>query len=353
MFEVVPVEVVPVEDDAESPHAVVAVVDDQPNEKPKRLRLWIVPFLAIVVVAVSIAIPISGIMQNGTAESEPTPEPLAPERLTALIQSRLSSVSFDNTSPESRALIWMTEVDTYSRATLSEDRLVQRFAMAAIGMSINNFPSWLTGSTECSWGSGRVTCNSLGEVVSIVAYEDSLSGSIPVSTGLLTNIELFRLSNNQFTGTIPSEVGSLTALTQLGLSGNTLTGSIPSEVGGLTALTKLDLYSNALTGTIPTEVEGLTALTYLGLSGNTLTGMIPSEVGGLAALTWVGLHDNALTGMIPSEVAGLAALKWLSLYVNQLTGTMPDGVCEVVSPRIDCDEIVCDCCESLFSVPCP
>ena len=303
--EIVPVEVVPVEDDAESPHAVVAVVDDQPNEKPKRLRLWIVPFLAIVVVAVSIAIPISGIMQNRTAESEPTPEPLALERLTALIQSRLSSVSFDNTSPESQALIWMTEVDTYSRATLSEDRLVQRFAMAAIGMSINNFPSWLTGSTECSWGSGRVTCNSLDEVVSIVAYEDSLSGSIPVSIGLLTNIEFFRLSNNQFTGKIPSEVGSLTALTYLSLFGNALTGTIPSEVGGLTALTLLKLASNALTGSIPTDV------------------------GGLARLRLLWLENNALTG------------------------TMPDGVCEVVSPWIDCGMIVCDCCQNSGGAACP
>ena len=199
----------------------------------------------------------------------------------------------------------MTQVDIYNQETLSDDRLVQRFAMAAVGMSINGFSNWLTGDTECSWGSGRVTCNSLDEVVSIVAYEDSLSGSIPVSIGLLTNIEFFRLSNNQFTGKIPSEVGSLTALTYLSLFGNALTGTIPSEVGGLTALTLLKLASNALTGSIPTDV------------------------GGLARLRLLWLENNALTG------------------------TMPDGVCEVVSPWIDCGMIVCDCCQNSGGAACP
>ena len=317
-----------VEDDA-SPQTDV-VVGDEPTEKPKRLWLWITLVGLVAVVAVAIAVPVSIHLVNRTAKLNPTIWPRTPEGLAGLIQSRLSSISFDNTtSPESRALVWMTEVDTVNQQDLSDDQLVQRFAMAAIGYSINGLSNWFTDSTECSWGSGLVGCNPLGEVSSIDDQSYSLSGSIPVSMGLLTKIEVLYLLSNALTGTIPSEIGRLTALRSLWLNNNALTGRIPSEIGGLTALGVLSLASNDLVGTIPSELGGLTSLGSLYLSSNTLTGRIPSEVGGLTALLNLQFQEN------------------------RLTGTMPTGVCGRASPSIDCGEIICDCCLDASFQQCP
>ena len=303
--------------DDDSPQTDV-VVGDQPTEKPNRLWLLIaVVVVCVAVIAVAIVVPVSVTMQNKAGKSEatdpstpvvatmapvtavpvtaapvtpgpvtaapvtPAPVTAAPssssERLAALTQSRLPSISFDNTmSPESRALVWMTEVDTSDQGTLSDDQLVQRFAMAAIGHSFYEIYDWLTGSTECLWGGGQVVCSPSGEVIGIYSRGGSVGGSIPVSIGLLTNIEALNFYDALLSGTIPSEVGILTALTLFDFSYAYLTGPIPSEVGRLTALTGLLLTSNLLTGAIPSEVGGLTALTELSLSDNGLTGSIPS-----------------------------------------------------------------------------
>ena len=374
---------------------------DQPKEKQKRSWFWIGLFMAIVTMSLSISVPVSIYLLRGTAFTSRRSS--SSTRLAALIRSRLPSVSFDNpTSPESRALVWMIEVDTYEQDALPDDQLVQRFAMTAIGLSINGLESWLTGSPECSWGSFQVSCNPSGKIRRIVAGWNLLTGSIPVSIGLLTSMEAVALyHNNGLNGTIPSEVGGLTLLTQLSLGSNNLTGMIPTEIGGLTSLNDLSLYDNALTGTIPSEVGGLgalkelrlyrnrlngtipsefgglTSLTCLHLYSNTLTNTIPSEFGGLASLNELTLNINRLTGTIPSEVGsltvlswldfgrndftgsipvemgGLTALRWMHLNNNTLTGTVPASVCQVVTPQIDCDEIVCECCRDSSQQQCP
>ena len=323
-------------------------------------------------------------------------------RLVGLIQSRLPSILFDDDeSPESRALVWMTEADTYDQDTLSDDQLLQRFATAAIALSITSLDGWLTAENECSWGSGQVACNLSGKVIQIDARSRSLTGFIPVSIGLLTNISRLNIRDNQLTGTLPTELGGLAAMTTLDLRSNRLTGTIPSELRGLTTLTRLWLNNNALsgtipvemgrltalvqlelqinqlTGTLPTELENLTALTRLWLNNNALrgtipvemgrlismvslsllsnqlTGTLPTELGRLTSLALLNLRSNQLSGALPTELENLTALTTFFLFNNALTGTMPAGVCEVVSPRIDCGEIVCECCLDFRRRRCP
>ena len=50
------------------------------------------------------------------------------------------------------------------------------------------------------------------------------------------------------TGTIPSSLGLLTDMIALRLPSNKLVGTIPPELGHLTAVTNLDLGDNLLTG---------------------------------------------------------------------------------------------------------
>ena len=409
-----------------------AVPNGTRENKQKPLLFWVLLFatIVVVVVSVSIAVPVSIRLLNGpappdqvvpvppgpgtrspvamepTMDSQMTPSPItsAPDttdpstpapttpmpvtspttttisfdELAGLIRSRLPSVSFTPTSsPEFRALQWMTETDTNING-LSEDRLVQRFAMVSIGFSISGFNNWHTSEPECSWGnSEEVQCNVSGEVITIEAKSSSFSGSIPVSIGLLTTIKEIEVSESDVAGSIPTEVGLLPALEELILHSNRLTGTIPTEIGNLQALTTLYppynrltgsipteigrlhaqdtilMNSNQSTGSIPTEIGQLSGLVSLWFDNNQLSGSIPSTIGGLRALIWVYLDHNRLVGTVPTEVGLMTSLSTLVLYENTITGFMPAEVCEVVRPWIDCNEIICSCCvRNIARTPC-
>ena len=69
--------------------------------------------------------------------------------------------------------------------------------------------------------------------------------------------------------------GSPRRVTKVLLSDESLSGTIPLELGDLSELTHLDLSSNFLTGEIPRELGRLSNLQEIRLSGNLLTGCIP------------------------------------------------------------------------------
>ena len=96
----------------------------------------------------------------------PTPTPLQRDFIIPLIQSRIASTSFSNSSsPQSQALDWIL-TDPYSSETgLSEDRLVQRFALVTFWFSTKGtykLSSVRRKSTnECLWGQGwyAISCS--------------------------------------------------------------------------------------------------------------------------------------------------------------------------------------------------
>jgi len=139
-------------------------------------------------------------------------------------------------------------------------------------------------NTQYKWGESSDICNWYGlkctnGIVTTLSLDDNnLSGSIPVETGLLTQLTQLNLHNNILAGSIPSEIGQLTQLTQLELDYNILSGSIPVEIGELNQLTQLDLNNNNLTGHIHRSIGQLTKLQYLRIHYNTLTGSIPLEI---------------------------------------------------------------------------
>ena len=202
-----------------------------------------------------------------------------------LFQSKLPSLMFnDSASAEYGAIRWMTGVDT-NNETLSEKRLVQRFAMSTIAFNGGTQPeAWLRSEPECSWGNQTVICDDTERLVQVDFRSRTFGGHVPIATGMLSDLTFLRLSDIALTGTVPSEVGFLTKLTFLDCGGNTLTGIVPTEVGMLSQLTFVNLTGNQLTGKIPSEIGLLTGLTYLGWGGNKVTGPIPSEVGRLTNL---------------------------------------------------------------------
>ena len=127
--------------------------------------------------------------------------------------------------------------------------------MATMGLSMNGLDNWLTSEHECSWGSGELLCNKSDQVVRISAGFQQLSGSIPVSIGLLgPALTTLDLRWNILSGMIPSEVGMLQGLSGLYLFRNGFSGSVPSEVGNLQSLIEFDVNNNVLTGHIPSEI---------------------------------------------------------------------------------------------------
>ncbi|XP_048446045.1 probable leucine-rich repeat receptor-like protein kinase At1g35710 [Pyrus x bretschneideri] len=121
--------------------------------------------------------------------------------------------------------------------------------------------------------------SSLSKLISLDLSNNWLSGSIPTSLGLLTNLSTLYLHSNNLSGIIPKEIGNLKSLVDLGLSESQLNGSIPTSLGQLTNLSTLYLHSNNLSGTIPKEIGNLKSLVDLGLSENQLNGSIPTSLG--------------------------------------------------------------------------
>ena len=307
---------------AEEIVARIAAEKELKAKKTKKALLITGAILVVVAIAVGVVIGVSSSSSNSTPDPTPTPILSQRDSMISLIQSRSASTSFTNSSsPQSQSLDWVLS-DAFSSDGLSDDRLVQRFALATLYYSTNgtywDHDGWLNSTNECDGhDSDDVRCSSESMAEELHLYQDNLSGRIPIEIGLLTTLTTLRLGRNQLTGSIPSELGLLNQLTALHLWANQLTGSLPSELGLLNQLNEL----------------------YL--SRNQLTGSLPSELGLLIQLNELSLYDNDLTGSIPSSLCSPA-----------LNATI----------AIDCeDEIACTCCVSgvdvndngLFDDSCP
>jgi len=265
------------------------------ESKTKKNVLIVGAILLAVAIAIGVGIGVSSSSSNlppalpattGPAPS-PTlaPVPLERDAIAALIQARSASTSFsDSSSPQSQSLDWILS-DPFSSDGLSEDRLVQRFAMATLYYSTNgnnwDHGGWVESKNECDWDNdndGVRRCSQEFMLVGLDLLFDSLFGRIPIEVGLLTHLKFLSFSLNKLTGSMPTELGLLTQLEELHLSGNQLTGSLPTELGLMTQLKQLRLHVNQLKGSLPSELGVLTQLTQLGLANNHVTGSMPSSL---------------------------------------------------------------------------
>lgn len=193
-----------------------------------------------------------------------------------------------------------------------------------------------------------------------------LTGSIPEVTkdGPLSRLEALYASRIPLTGTIPASLSVATNLKVLKLTdiwGMGLTPTeLPTEFGRLTKLEALGLSSaTALKGTLPTEIGLMTSLRHIDLYGNThLKGMIPTEIGNLKELEYLKLCYTGLSGTVPEELGTLSNLAEVQLHQTNLVGTIPQAMCsgfigvltadcgvlrENAVPQIECELGCCEC----------
>jgi Leucine-rich repeat (LRR) protein len=111
---------------------------------------------------------------------------------------------------------------------------------------------------------------------------NTFEGQIPTELAQCMDLRDIDFGFNNLTGDIDSVIKMLPRhVAELGLSNNRLSGTIPTSIGMLTNLNVLNLAENHLNGTIPTEIGLLTEVQVLGLFSNQLTGTVPSSLASL------------------------------------------------------------------------
>ncbi|XP_008240709.2 PREDICTED: probable LRR receptor-like serine/threonine-protein kinase At4g36180 [Prunus mume] len=177
--------------------------------------------------------------------------------------------------------------------------------------------------------SGPIPHN-IGQVMPNLTYLDistnTLSGSIPLFLGNLSQLQFILISNNLLSGEIPHFWNNMPSLRCIDLSNNSLSGTIPRSLGSLTSLEFLGLSSNNFSGEVP-FLKNCTYLNILDLGDNKFSGPILASIGeSMPNLQILSLRSNSFTGCIPLSLCGLSALHILDFSHNNLSGNIPHCV---------------------------
>jgi Leucine-rich repeat (LRR) protein len=138
-----------------------------------------------------------------------------------------------------------------------------------------------------------------------------LTGEIPETISLLTNLKVLNLWHQNLTGKIPQGVSALLQLTQLDLRFNNLLGPLPIGISALTNLRELLLgFNRRFHGQLPTGISALTNLEALNFDGTSLSGPIPPGITTLTRLTLLHLgkmmrYHPTNVSAVPRRVGGL------------------------------------------------
>jgi hypothetical protein len=252
-----------------------AAAANQEDEPFYRRRVFRFSVIAVAVVGIVVAI---GLVFGGRASSstssaksgefdgplttpspvdEPTPAPVL--IATSSVKDVLTKVAIgggsefeDETSYQSQALAWLegnTDVATYS-----EEKIIQRYAMAcffyttfgvensytgASPVEWKNVDKWVTDDDECTWYG--VDCAD-ADIISVDLADNNVTGTVPAEFGLLgRSLQTLDLSGNSVANKDEglSWIAQLTELTELHLYFcNFDSHGITSYIGALTKLGK-------------------------------------------------------------------------------------------------------------------
>ncbi|TYG51950.1 hypothetical protein ES288_D10G302400v1 [Gossypium darwinii] len=153
---------------------------------------------------------------------------------------------------------------------------------------------------------------------------NQLTGEIPASLGLLSNMKTLSFAINILRGGIPPSFGNLSSLEVLDLRTNALSGVIPGDIGRLTNLSYLSVGENAISGIIPVGMFNLSNIRIFNIGGNNIQGTLPSNlVITMPFIAFFFVWENQLSGKIPISISNASNLNVLQLHMNRLIGNVP------------------------------
>jgi Leucine-rich repeat (LRR) protein len=167
---------------------------------------------------------------------------------------------------------------------------------------------------------------------------NNLVGPLPLDFGAPGLVTLV-LYNNMISGTIPSSLCKLISLQLLDLSRNNLNGPITdclvneysTNMTGLN-IVNLSLRNNSLSGEFPSLLQNCPKLVFLDLGHNQLSGTLPVWIGEkLSSLSFLRLRSNMFSGHIPVELMKLVNLQYLDLAYNNISGSIPRSIVNCTS----------------------
>ncbi|CAN1286277.1 Probable LRR receptor-like serine/threonine-protein kinase At3g47570, partial [Linum perenne] len=170
-----------------------------------------------------------------------------------------------------------------------------------------------------SLGSGKANdmsfLSSLTNATNLEALDiqiNNFGGSFAQHFGnLSTNLKHLSFNDNKLSENIPSSIQH--SLTEFRAYNNDLSGALPVEVGNLKNLEYLDLSYNMLSDRIPSSLGSCIRLEYLYLRGNHLRGIIPSS---LSALRDHGGND--FKALIYEFLANGSLEDWLHRQIERI-----------------------------------
>nr|KYP48816.1 LRR receptor-like serine/threonine-protein kinase GSO1 [Cajanus cajan] len=164
---------------------------------------------------------------------------------------------------------------------------------------------------------------------------NQISGKIPKSIRLLSELEGLSLEGNSLVGDITeSHLSNFSKLEFLWLSYNSLSLKfVPSWIPPF-KLKYLDLSNNQIKGQLPDCWKFVNQLLFLDLSNNKLSGKIPMSMGTLDKLEALVLGNNSLMGELPSTLKNCSNLFMLDVGENMLSGPIPSWIGESMQQLI-------------------
>lgn len=134
------------------------------------------------------------------------------------------------------------------------------------------------------------------KIDAIFLNDNQFDGQIPQNLGN-SAASVINFANNKLTGSLPTSFGQMgQTLKEILFLNNHITGCIPKEFGLLSEMEVFDVSNNSLVGKLPDTFSCLKQIEVLNLGNNQLSGVLPYQICHLKNLMNLTVSNNFFSG---------------------------------------------------------